>query len=74
MRKILALLLIIFIIAPIALSNANAQTDPSYIYTKKTKSGFVYKSDTRPFTQRPQNPAAIDEKWPPNVDQMVLVW
>ncbi|MFK7840242.1 MAG: SUMF1/EgtB/PvdO family nonheme iron enzyme [Bdellovibrionales bacterium] len=52
---------------------AQQSNSQSHMYTKKDKDGFVYQSDTRPFSQRPQNPIAKEKKWSDRVDKMVLV-
>lgn len=54
-------------------AQTNTAKQAPHILQKKTSSGFVYKSDTRPFEQRPQNDAAIRQKWTDKHDQMVLV-
>lgn len=73
MKQVASIFLIAFSLLLVAHTNSKAQQDPAYILKKKTPGGFVYKSDTRPFEKRPQNDAAMKQKWGEHHDQMVLI-
>jgi len=66
---------ILILTSSVAIFSLISQTPQSNAQTlqKKNQNGFVYKSDTRPFEQRPQNNAAIKQKWTDKHDMMVLV-